>query len=122
MPTITLPLPDGTTSGHAKGHWRSAAAKTKAMREYAWGECFQIKGHPSKPYAKAIIHFAFFLASNRRRDTLNLMHGCKTYIDGIVDAGIIADDDWKTLSVGKATVSVDRDNPRVEITIVEATR
>jgi len=121
--TITLPLPDGSTSGHAKGHWRGKAQATKRMRHEAniRTRFAVFEGNASEWQAKrAKVSLAFYLATNRRRDVLNLANGCKPYIDGIVDAGIIPDDDWKVLSVGAITCELDRDNPRVDITITEA--
>ena len=119
--TITLPLPDSSMSGHAKGHWRGSANRTKLARNHAHVLALAA-GVPASPFLQAVINFEFFVPDLCRRDTMNMMHGCKAYVDGIVDAGVMVDDDWKILAVGKTTVSVDRDNPRVEITIQEATR
>lgn len=43
------------------------------------------------------------------------------FIDGIVDAGLIAGDHWEALQiVGPVVVEVDAKNPRVELVIEEA--
>lgn len=117
--TITLPLPPGEMSGHAKGHWRAKATPTKQMRRDAHVEALhQTQGQVK--YAKATVSLAFFLGSNRRRDILNLANGCKPIIDGLVDAGLIPDDDWKVMKIGSITCELDKDAARVELTITEA--
>lgn len=117
--TITLPLPDGSMSGHARGNWHSKAATTKRMRRDANVEALHITQGNVK-YQKAVVSLAFYVGTNRRRDILNLANGCKPMIDGIVDAGIIPDDDWKVMRIGAITCELDREHPRVDITITEA--
>lgn len=116
--TITLPLPDSSMSGHAKGNWHSKAATTKRMRRDAHVEALHIT-QGERRFERAVVSLAFYLGSNRRRDALNLANGVKPYIDGLVDAGLMPDDDWKVMSVGAITCKLDKDAPRVEITISE---
>lgn len=115
--TITLPLPDGSMSGHANGHWRKKASATKTMRYQACVMAMATGKIPKEAWAPARIDYAFFLASDRRTDEANLIQRCKPYVDGITDSGIILDDNWRVLKTGSIAVSVDRENPRVEITI-----
>lgn len=117
--TIELPMPDGSMSGHAKGHWRKKASATKTMRYQACVLAMATGKVPKEPWTQARIDYAFFLASDRRTDEANLIQRCKPYVDGIVDAGIILDDNWRALKTGSIVVSVDRKNPRVEITITK---
>lgn len=113
---IPLPLPDSAMSGHAKGHWRAKAATTKIMRFQACAMAMGILGQtPAPKWKRAILILRFYLANNRRRDLLNLVNGVKAYIDGIVDAGVIVDDDWRVLKLGSASCEIDAANPRVEI-------
>ena len=118
--TITLPLPDYKMSGHAKGNWWSKAELTKRMRRDANVEALHQTQGKMKMSGKATVSLVFYLRTKGRRDLLNMATGCKAYIDGIVDAGIITDDDWKVLSVGTIRAELDREHPRVDITITEA--
>ena len=56
---------------------------------------------------------------NKKRDKDNIMAGQKFILDGLVQAGVIANDGWK--QVGKIThdCQVDRENPRVEVELIE---
>lgn len=56
---------------------------------------------------------------NQKRDKDNIMAGQKFILDGLVQAGVIANDGWK--QVGKIThdCQVDRENPRVEVELIE---
>jgi len=65
---------------------------------------------------KAVVDYQFCLANARRRDTANLIQSQKPAIDGVVDAGLIVDDDWKHLEIGSVKCEVDRKNPRVVLT------
>lgn len=51
----------------------------------------------------------------RRRDPLNAVAAMKASIDGLVDAGVLADDD--KLMPGATTFGVDKKNPRVVVVI-----
>ena len=116
--TITLNLPPSCLAGHAKGHWREKAAATKRCRQGAYTVATaQLNRRTPPMWAHATISYRFFLPDDRRRDAANLVSACKGYIDGIVDAAIIVDDDWKILSIGSVKCELDRDNPRVEITL-----
>ena len=52
------------------------------------------KERSSYPYEKGELSIDFHFPNLRRRDTLNAVQGLKPAIDGLVDAGIILDDDW----------------------------
>ena len=44
----------------------------------------------------------------------------KAYYDGVVDAGLILDDNYNILTHGRPTFHTDKENPRVEITITKS--
>jgi Holliday junction resolvase RusA-like endonuclease len=56
---------------------------------------------------------------NQKRDKDNITAGQKFILDGLVQAGVIANDGWK--QVGKIThdCQVDSKNPRVEVELIE---
>ncbi len=111
--TITLPLPPADLHAHAKGHWRSKQGPTKQCRERAHAEALL----SNADHWGDTLSLAFYFPDNRRRDLLNASQGCKPYIDGLVDAGWVTDDCWQAMGIGSITGQIDRENPRVEITV-----
>ena len=117
--TVTLPLPSRALHAHTKGHWRTKAGPTQAAREMAAHSARQLR--PPVPFEAVTVSLCFFWPDNRRRDTLNSVQGIKPYIDGLIDAGLMADDRWQVMSIGRIVSSIDRDNPRVDITVAPST-
>jgi Holliday junction resolvase RusA-like endonuclease len=56
---------------------------------------------------------------NRLRDQDNIMGGQKFIFDGLVAAGVLADDRWKQIGSIAHHFEVDKKKPRVEITLTE---
>lgn len=112
---VVLPYPSSKLNAHNKGHWRNKSAVVKQYRTTAK---LAASEHSTKsPIEQATISYRFFVPDNRRRDAANLIQMVKPGIDGIVDAGLIADDCWQKLTIGLVVVEIDRDNPRVELSI-----
>ena len=59
---------------------------------------------------------------NRRRDPDNITGGQKFILDGLVAGGAIRDDSQRYINSITHRFEVDRENPRVEIGIEEASR
>ena len=116
---LTLPLPPPALHAHAKGGWHGKSGPTKKYRMDAYllasGRKYVTR------FERARLSIAFFWPNFIRRDTLNAVHSIKPAIDGIVDAGWIMDDDWQHMEIGSINSAVDRENPRVELTIEELT-
>jgi crossover junction endodeoxyribonuclease RusA len=66
---------------------------------------------------RAVMSIDFYWPTAARRDILNACQGLKPAIDGIVDAGVLPDDNWKVLTIGHIRPHVDRANPRVVLTL-----
>jgi Holliday junction resolvase RusA-like endonuclease len=113
--TITLPLPAKCLSPNAKPH-RMQLARTKAVhRDRArWATYDALAGKVPR-WARATIQAIFYHAQQRVRDQTNLLGSLKAYEDGIVDAGLLLDDEGVTWL--PAIKQIDRDNPRVVLTI-----
>lgn len=116
--TITVPMPDRALNAHPThgGKWVKTSATKRARNSSAilWAA----SGRPEKPYEQATVHYSFFLPDKRRRDEQNLKQMLKPTIDGAVDAGIIVDDSiWNLRDALPSDVQVDKQNPRVVITI-----
>lgn len=60
-----------------------------------------------------------WIEKDRRRDKDNICFAKKYILDGLVNAGIIPGDGWKNVETFADRFSVDKDNPRIEISIVE---
>ncbi len=91
--TIQLPTPPSALKPNERVHWRVKAKATKAYREAArWAAHAP---HPSAWKAAEIqAHFRF--KQDRRRDRDNLLASLKAAFDGLVDAGLLADDSGVT--------------------------
>ena len=69
--------------------------------------------HPVK------IHFRW-VEKNRRRDFDNIRAGAKTILDALVKQQRIVNDSQKWLTQVTDTYDLDKENPRVEVTISDA--
>tara|TARA_R110000803_G_C11989495_1_gene321950 strand:- start:3803 stop:4174 length:372 start_codon:yes stop_codon:yes gene_type:complete len=114
--TIEMSLPAAELCGNKPVHHMKLAGIKKAQRETAWKLGLAAKGSWVTPKHAAIyLHFRW--PDMIRRDLFNYASGCKAAIDGLVDAGLMVDDNWQVMSVGGVTAQIDRDNPGVTITI-----
>jgi len=77
----------------------------------------QLRGlHINKP---VILKYDFF-EENRRRDLDNVSAFCmKVTQDSLVLAGVLDNDGWKNITGFTSQFYLDKDNPRIEVTIVE---
>ena len=118
--TIVLPLParvlqPNCTVATIGGRFAKAAA-TKRYRRLA-REAVEAEQIETMPWDRVIVTAAFFHTTDRRRDPDNFTGSLKAVYDGIVDAGLALDDDHKHMRRGEPTFSIDKDSPRVELTI-----
>ena len=112
---ITLPLPGKACSPNARCHWAVKAKAVKAMRHAA---CIEAQAF-AKPFQHPTIHVVAYHTTKRRHDRDNFIGCLKGGVDGLVDAGLFADDDL--VRWGEVEFGVDKDNPRVVLLIVETT-
>jgi crossover junction endodeoxyribonuclease RusA len=92
------------------------ASATKRYRRIAM-EAVEAELIETMPWGKALVTAAFFYKDKRRRDPDNAIASLKAAYDGIVDAGLLPDDDADHMRRGEPTFAVDEDCPRVELTI-----
>jgi len=92
------------------------ASSAKRYRKLA-KEAALAEGVESGPWAKATMVAAFFHKTERRRDGDNFSAMLKPARDGLVDAGLLIDDDSKHLTTLPPTFSIDRECSRVELTV-----
>jgi len=113
--TLILPLPAKSLSPNARDcHWVIDIAKRIHRDRARWATYDAIAGATPR-WLAATIQATFYHAQHRVRDQMNLIGSLKAYEDGIVDAGLLADDEGVTwLPVIRR---IDRDNPRLVLTI-----
>ena len=115
--TIILPLPPRVLSpncmvGSFRGRMMHAAATKKQRRTARESAEDAIRGeHWTRASMKAI----FYHKTKRRRDVLNSLASLKGAIDGIVDAGLLPDDNANCLRSEGAEFAIDTEWPRVEL-------
>tara|TARA_R110000787_G_scaffold162622_1_gene276031 strand:- start:1251 stop:1634 length:384 start_codon:yes stop_codon:yes gene_type:complete len=114
--TLVLPLPHNCLSPNARVSWQVKAGITKKARRLA-KEAVRAEEVCTAPWGKVEAQEAFFYKTNRHRDERNSVAMLKAYYDGVVDAGLIQDDNHHILTHGQPTFQVDATDPRVEITI-----
>jgi hypothetical protein len=121
--TIILPLPGkclqpNETIGSFGGRMMKAAA-TKKYRRLAC-EAVEAEQVETMPWELVTVQANFFHACKRRRDQDNAMGSLKAAYDGIVDSGLVADDDYEHMRRGVPTFGHDTKSPRVELIITRS--
>lgn len=116
--TIILPLPPACLSpnsppGSLGGRIRKAV-ESKRYRAKA-KEAALAEGIESGPWARATVQATFYHVQKRRRDDVNHLQMLKPAYDGIVEAGLLADDDSEHLTTLPATFKIDKTTSRVEL-------
>lgn len=105
---ISLPLPSRALNPHPKGSWRPKADATRKARAFSKEVCrtmMQVSG--MAPFTRAGYTIAFYCDQAKARiqkgycprDDGNAVQAVKAYVDGCVDAGIVADDSAKNLKL-----------------------
>lgn len=95
---IDVPAACQWISTNDRQHWRVRAGFTSTWRERtAW----RAKQLHIRAMQRAEIEALLIFPVRRRRDPHNFMPTIKAAIDGLVDAGVLPDDDSTHLTVGK---------------------
>jgi len=108
---IVLPLPAKQLSPNARVCWQAKARATKEYRSIS----FFVSQRFLSRWKAAEVESVFYFRDRRRRDRDNLLASLKAAFDGIASAGIVDDD--ANLTHLPVRLEVDRDAPRVEISI-----
>ena len=112
--TITLPLPHPSLWPNSRKHWAPKAKQTKAHRQRAQLRTLEALAGHRLSFAGYSLAF-HYPEDKRRRDDDNAAASCKAYRDGIADALHI--DDHNLPMVALPTFAIDREHPRLEITL-----
>lgn len=88
---LRVELPPGlpTLNANDRTHHMIRAKRTAMIRAEAYKAA---KAQPFIPFSKVRIRCIYRAPDNRRRDMVNLYPSYKAAIDGLVDAGVIKDD------------------------------
>lgn len=90
MSTVTIERAAGLVlSANDRGHWAKRHRWTKEIRDTAFWFARQAK---LGPYEAITVTAVIHPPDNRRRDAHNLLPTVKAAVDGLVDAGVIEDD------------------------------
>lgn len=92
---IFAPRPPAGLSQNARSHWRAKAKLTSNYRFEGWAAC-RAGDIPKLQAKEATIAVRFNFHDQRRRDVQNFMASIKSLVDGIVDYGLLSDDDQIT--------------------------
>ena len=99
MLAITLPClpPKEYSANNSRGrHWSEKQKITQAAHDEIIA-AVRAQGWHGEPLTKAVVKITFGLPDHRKRDSGGLIERCKPWLDGLVDAGVIADDDLETI-------------------------
>lgn len=104
--TITLPPVNPKLHAHNTGHWRVKSKAVRELRELSFALTLeQLRGR-RVTWQAAVLDYTFVVADRRRRDEANMIQATKPAIDGIVDTGLIPDDDWIRLHINSVHVVI----------------
>jgi len=107
-------LPDRDLNPNARmHHMQLYKAKREAKEEAMW--LVLEKGRPHQAFEKAHITITWVAKDKRRRDIDNLFASMKSYIDGLVHVGLIADDSAMHVSYTLQYEQGHKDNTVIEV-------
>ncbi len=114
---ITLPLPAAALHPNSRSCWQAKARAVKKSRGDAKLAALAVVPSNGEPlFARATVQATFYFTVNRRRDGDGLNSSLKSVLDGLADAGVVANDEhFKLLP----PLIVKDAKPRVEIEITE---
>ena len=114
--TISLSIPPPELSPNGRYHWAAKSRQVKKYRAQAQLLC-RAQTYEKPRWKQATVSVVWYHPDRRRRDRDNLQASLKAAFDGIADAGIV-DNDSGLIHL-PAALEIDRQNPRVEITIAK---
>ncbi len=113
--TVTVGIPARTLSPNARCHWGVKAKATKRARVEAWAaaQVAMYEANVKGGWKEATAEVHWYARDSRRRDKDNCLASLKATFDGLVDAGLLIDDN--AITHLPLIILVDPKNPRVEI-------
>jgi len=116
---LILPMPESCLWPNRVSHWTKKARAKKKQRQTAALLALPHRPKSRDPIASGVIEFRFYWPDARRRDMDNALAAMKSAIDGIKDAGVIADDSGFGFFVSREPKGAGTE-PSVSVTIKES--
>jgi len=107
-------LPDRKLNPNKRLHHMQLYAAKRDAKDEAIALVLE-QGRPDVPYERAHITITWVAKDKRRRDVDNLFASMKGYIDGLVEAELIADDSAMHVSYTLRYERGDADNTVIEV-------
>ena len=107
-------LPDRDLNPNKRLHHMQLYRAKRQAKDEAMALVLE-QGRPDIPYEKAHITITWVAKDKRRRDPDNLFASMKPYIDGLVEAGLIADDSAMHVSYTLRYERGEKDNTVIEV-------
>lgn len=93
--TLSIPVPANEwISANHRMHWTAKASRTKRLRQRGY---FEARQNGLLPMRRAFVTVHVQYASSGRADPANAYPTVKALVDGLVDFGVLTDDDSKHL-------------------------
>ncbi len=114
-------LPPVSSSPNWRGHWAERYQAARVYRDAVFYSCVDARNRAlaggKLAFIRAKLSLTFVFAKHRRRDRDNLLSRFKPGLDGIVQAGLVVDDDAEHLEISNVDILVDP--KRAPLTIIE---
>ena len=107
-------LPDPDLNPNKRHHYMKLANAKRHAKDEAMALVYE-QGRPETPYESCHIIITFVAGDKRRRDVDNLYSSMKSFIDGLVAAGLIADDSAMHVSYTLRYERGDKSNTIIEV-------
>ena len=107
-------FPDPDLNPNKRHHYMKVANAKRHAKDEAMALVYE-QGRPETPYESSHITITFVAGDKRRRDVDNLYSSKKSFIDGLVAAGLIADDSAMHVSYTLRYERGDKNNTIIEI-------
>lgn len=110
-----IPPSNNQFMGNSHNHFEYHREK----KEWHWRIKAALNQRPNKALPRAVVKITYFFKDNRRRDPDN--YSGKFILDALVKEKIIADDSFDVIDLILRKGGCDKNNPRTEIEVEEAT-
>jgi len=108
---------------HRKSNfWAQRSKAAKEARDEAVFAAGPLAGVGGKPIQCCEIEEVFTVPTMRRCDVEGMMAASKAWVDGIVSAGVIVDDDWKHVVRLSGRIKYERGVSRTEVIIRQVSK
>ncbi len=119
-------LPPASSSPNWRGHWAERYQAARVYHDTVFYSCVDVINRAFRegklaftdlPFKKVKLSLTFIFPQRRRRDRDNLIARFKPGLDGIVQAGLVVDDDAEHLEISNVDIVVDP--KRAPLTVID---